>query len=260
MTPYTPGVLGEKFVLPSAKGLKRIYLSWFGIPDVRVQLTGCYLVQVLARLSFKSILDVGCGNGMLSCLMASRYPDCSILGIDRSEPGIGFATRLAEQNGLRNARFLAGDLESAELKEKFDVITCLAVLQFINDTASALKKFHDALTPGGYLVLQLPALTTRAILSSVTTSLRSLPDFHEARGGFTEDEIRRHLAESGFEIFTFQNIIKGPTILAKELFYLASSVHPAATFGLSPLLNWITVHDRHFGGLANGMFVVAKKI
>jgi hypothetical protein len=51
-----PGKLGHRFVIPSARGLKRFYLAAFGIHDVRTQLTAGYALRELADLSFSRML------------------------------------------------------------------------------------------------------------------------------------------------------------------------------------------------------------
>jgi SAM-dependent methyltransferase len=245
--------------MPRARGVKGLYLRWFGVPDVRVQLTARYLMEELAGRSFKSLLDVGCGNGMLTCLVASNHPESEVLGIDRDGAGIGYAARLAEQNELRNVRCQALDLEREKLSGPYDVIVCMGVLQFIRDVPAMLEKFHAALAGEGRLILQLPLAGPPGFLMRLPFARRRMPDFDEARGAFTQQETRVLLAESGFEIERLRQVIKGPAILAKEIFYLLSSIHPKAPFAFCPLLNWITVYDGWYSGGGQGLFVVAKK-
>ncbi|MCI0485696.1 MAG: class I SAM-dependent methyltransferase, partial [Blastocatellia bacterium] len=189
----------------------------------------------------------------------SNHPDCSMLGIDRDDAGISFGARLAEQNGLGNVRYQALDLESDGLAGRYDIIACMAVLQFIRDVPGALEKFHDALADGGRLILQLPLAGTPGFLMRFRFARKRLPDFGEARGAFTESEARAMLEESGFEIEQLRRIIKGPAIVAKEVFYLLSAIHPKAAFAFCPLLNWVTVCDERYSGSGQGLFIVAKK-
>jgi 2-polyprenyl-3-methyl-5-hydroxy-6-metoxy-1,4-benzoquinol methylase len=256
---YKPGQLGEDFVLPRPNGLKGLYLRWFGVPDVRVHLTASYLLKTLSELPFKSVLDVGCGNGMLTCLIASQYSGCAIVGIDRDEESVDFASRLAEQNALQNVRFQPGNFESDQLTGAYDIITCLAVLQFIHDIPALLGRSNYLLTPGGHLLLQIPSAVPSKLLMKASLLRRRLPEFGEARGAFTESEIRALLTDAGFEVVQVRSIIKGPAILVKELFYIFLSLHSRIAFAFCPLLNWITAHDSRFSGHGMGWFVVAKK-
>jgi 2-polyprenyl-3-methyl-5-hydroxy-6-metoxy-1,4-benzoquinol methylase len=256
---YKPGQLGEDFVLPRPKGLKGLYLRLFGVPDVRVHLTACYLLKSLSELSFKSVLDVGCGNGMLTCLIASGYSDCDVVGVDRDKESVNFASRLAAQNDLHNVRFQPGNFESDQLTGSYDVITCLGVLQFIHDIPALLERFKELLVPGGHLLLQLPSTDSRELLMKASPLRRRLPEFGQARGGFSESEARALLTGAGFEIVQVRSIIKGPAILAKELFYISLSVHSRMAFAFCPLLNWITVRDDRYSGRGSGIFITAKK-
>lgn len=256
---YTPGLLGRDFVLPRANGLKALYLRWFGVPDVRVHLTASYLMQTLTGLSFKSVLDVGCGNGMLTCLIASQYSGCAIVGVDRNQESVHFASRLAEQNTLNNVRFESGDSEDDRFTGQYDIITCLAVLQFIHDIPELLCRFKHLLAPDGHLLLQLPSAGTPQLLMKASALRKRLPEFREARGAFSESEVRALLTDAGFDIVQLRSIIKGPAILVKELFYILSSLHTRISFAFCPLLNWITVNDNRFPGSGNGMFIVARK-
>lgn len=259
MKHYTPGSLGRDFVLPHARGLKGLYLDLFGVPDVRAQLSARYLLETASELKFRSVLDIGCGNGMLTCLLASRYRDCSFLGVDLLEPNATYAARLAEQSMLSNVRFKILDVECEALYGEYDLIISLAVLQFIRDPAALLKRLCNVLSPGGHLALQLPLSGGGQFLMKLRRASKRLPDFKEARGPFSAAEVECLLVESGFEEVSLRPVIKGVTTLAKEVYYLSSSVHPKALFAICPMLNWLTVFDEKYPGLASGLFVTARK-
>jgi hypothetical protein len=86
-----------------------------------------------------------------------------------------------------------------------------------------------------------------------------MPEFHESRGAFTREEITALLRQSGFEVIQIHHVIKGLTVLAKELFYLFLSVHPKAPFLLCPLLNRMTAIDEMQAGEGQGLIIVARK-
>jgi 2-polyprenyl-3-methyl-5-hydroxy-6-metoxy-1,4-benzoquinol methylase len=257
--PFRPALLGRDFVLPRAGGLKGLYLDCFGVPDVRLQLSALYLYQTLSKTPFHSLLDVGCGNGCMTTLMAKAFPQSAILGIDRDTEGVAYGERLAAQNHCDKARFQALDIESDFPAGQFDVITCMAVLQFIEDTPALLKKFSAALQPGGRLLMQVPLVNDLGYLMKLSGASRRMPVFHEARAAFTEAEITDGLAQSGLEVIEFRPIIKGLTILAKELFYLSLSLHAKAPVLFCPLLNRLTAFDAKRSGAGQGAFIIAKK-
>jgi SAM-dependent methyltransferase len=97
------------------------------------------------------ILDAGCGTGKLMTLLA-RVGEVS--GVDASDE----ALRYCRERGL--ARVTRVDLNAWKPAETaYDVITCIDVLchESIADVGAVLDRFRDGLTPGGLLVLNLPA-------------------------------------------------------------------------------------------------------
>jgi len=256
---FAPGRLGAAFVLPRARGIKKLYLDLCGIPDVRVQLTASYALAALSDLRFASLLDAGCGNGMVTCLIASAHPRAAVEGIDTNADALAFARRLAGEQNLGNVRFTLANAETAAVDGHYDAVTCFAVLQFIKDERTLLETFHRLLSPEGHLILQLPLAGHPGYLMRSGRLRRHLPAFHEARAAFTIAETRRLLERSGFTIDSIDHVIKGSSIVAKELYYLSRAVHPAMAYLLSPLLNWITVFDRRYSGDGQGLFVVARK-
>lgn len=256
---YTPAKLGAWAVTPPPRGLKKLYLRSFGIPDVRAQLTATYLTRALAQFPSARILDVGCGNGWFPCVAAAQLPGSEVVGWDREAESIAFASRVAAQNALGNVRFEIVDVERGEMAGTYDWISCLAVLEFIDNVPLLLERLVRILEPGGHLVVQLPGTAFRGFLMRRGTSARRLPDFREMRHGFSEDESGRLMRAAGLEIVSMETVIKGPTIVAKELFYLALSVERRLPMLLTPLLNWITVLDPWYPGRGNGVLVVARK-
>jgi SAM-dependent methyltransferase len=254
-----PGMLGPASVIPAASGLKGLYLRLFGVPDVRVQLSAGYALAAARAAAPRTVLDLGCGNGMITCLLARHLPECRFVGVDLDGDGIGFGTRLAGQNGLENVSFRVADAERDELPGPNEFVVSLAVFQFIEDVSALLDRLHGVLAPGGTLALQLTSASSTQYLTRFARMRGAVPTFKEARGGFTEDGIRAALEAAGFEVVHMRGVIKGPTILAKEIFYAALSAGGPARYVLGPILNWVTAFDRWYPGRGNGIFLVARR-
>jgi SAM-dependent methyltransferase len=98
--------------------LYRTYLNWF-------------LMVASTETEVDLIVDVGCGNGILSCFYGQLFPNAKVVGFDVSEPGIDCAKELAQQLGLKNTEFVVGDLNDLNLpieKASVDLITSVASL------------------------------------------------------------------------------------------------------------------------------------
>lgn len=96
----------------------------------------------------QSILDVGCGGGLLTMRLAMRYPQAQILGIDISKEAIQFAQSHLQHTHppIPNVAFAVPS--SPELNyppESFDVITSTLVCHHLSDDQiiSFLKKSYS---------------------------------------------------------------------------------------------------------------------
>ena len=81
-----------------------------------------------------SVLDVGCGIGVLTTFYARQQPDSTFLGIDRSPASIALARQQARELGINNVHFECLDMDGEELTGEFDlVISTHALLQSEQD-------------------------------------------------------------------------------------------------------------------------------
>jgi len=79
--------------------------------------------RVADRISgAQSILDVGCGVGILTTFYARQYPDKTFIGIDRSPASIARAQEQAKIFGLTNVQFECLDLDHTTPPRSFDLI------------------------------------------------------------------------------------------------------------------------------------------
>jgi SAM-dependent methyltransferase len=101
------------------------------------------------------VLDVGCGVGRWSRLLAAR--GAQVTGIDLSPTMIAQAKRRAALAGLLpRCRFLTQDLAALDAGERFDLVLGVTVLQHILDPdslRSAVSRMADHLAEGGRMVL-----------------------------------------------------------------------------------------------------------
>ncbi len=75
----------------------------------------------------KTVLDIGCENGITTCFLASILPESTFLGIDRSANGIAIAKTIREKLGLENIVFMEGDYTTLDSKN-FDTVLALRIL------------------------------------------------------------------------------------------------------------------------------------
>ncbi len=110
--------------------------------------------DLLARVlltSPKRVADIGCGPGNSTALLAARYPDADIEGVDSSEEMLADA----RASGVR-ARWTQGDFNSWTPAHAPDLIYANASLQWADDPVATTLRLYRLLAPGGVIALQVP--------------------------------------------------------------------------------------------------------
>ncbi|MEF9949178.1 MAG: trans-aconitate 2-methyltransferase [Comamonas sp.] len=100
------------------------------------------------------IVDLGCGPGNSTELLAARFAKASVLGIDNSQAMLETARKQ-----LPKARFEAGDISTwtpAANEAAPDLIYANAALQWVGEHETLIPRLFSLLTPGGVLAIQMP--------------------------------------------------------------------------------------------------------
>ena len=108
-------------------------------------------IDALAGLHGKTVLDVGCGGGILSESMALR--GAQVLGIDLASKPLGVAKLHALETsvqGLDYREVSAEDL-AAERPEAFDIVSCMEMLEHVPDPSSVVRACRRLVKPGGWV-------------------------------------------------------------------------------------------------------------
>lgn len=111
------------------------------------------LLAALPPLEARSVVDLGCGPGNSTELLAARYPGARVCGIDSSADMVA-----AARARLPALHFELGEIERwlGEDGGRYDVILANAVLQWLPDHARVLPAMLSKLAGGGALAVQMP--------------------------------------------------------------------------------------------------------
>ena len=107
-----------------------------------------FVFRMFSKLYPQSVLDVGTGKSALPALM--RTCGSIVTAIDNIED--------YWPSGMRNRHYhvLHNDITKPTISEKFDVITCISVLEHISDHPVAMQNMFSLLKPSGHLLLTCP--------------------------------------------------------------------------------------------------------
>ncbi|WP_437635421.1 methyltransferase domain-containing protein [Sorangium sp. So ce854] len=102
------------------------------------------------------VLDVGCGRGDVSLMIAQRVGERGqVVGIDRDARPLAAARDRARELGFSNMTFVEGDLGALGPEHgQFDAIVGRRVLMYQPDAAAAVRRLSGALRPGGVIAFQ----------------------------------------------------------------------------------------------------------
>ena len=111
-------------------------------------------IDLAARVPIeaKNALDVGCGPGNSTAVLAKRFPNASVTGIDNSPNMIETAKKT-----YPDLNFALADV-NADLSAlgKFDLVFSNACIQWVPDHGNLIPKLLDSIGSGGYLAIQIP--------------------------------------------------------------------------------------------------------
>ncbi|MEH6492958.1 bifunctional 2-polyprenyl-6-hydroxyphenol methylase/3-demethylubiquinol 3-O-methyltransferase UbiG [Halopseudomonas sp.] len=130
-----------------------------------------------ASLAGKEVLDVGCGGGILAEAMAQR--GATVTGIDMGEAPLSVARLHQLESGVAVTYEQSTAEEFAEQHAgRFDVVTCLEMLEHVPDPSSVIRACAKLVKPGGHVFFSTINRNPKSFLFAIVGAeyvLRMLP-------------------------------------------------------------------------------------
>lgn len=168
--------------------------------------------RALKALAGLSVLDIGCGGGLISEPLARLGAD--VTGIDPALENIAAAQRHAADSGLTVT--YRSELAETLVDEgaTFDVVLCLEVVEHVPDVGAFLAVVSRLVRPGGLLIASTINRTIKAYALAIVGAeyiLRWLPvGTHQWERFVTPDELNRHLTAAGLGPAHMEGLVYDP--------------------------------------------------
>jgi 2-polyprenyl-6-hydroxyphenyl methylase/3-demethylubiquinone-9 3-methyltransferase len=156
-----------------------------------------------APLAGKTVVDIGCGGGILAESMAKS--GANVTGIDLSEKALKVADLHSLESGVQVRYELIAAEELAEREAgRYDVVTCMEMLEHVPDPAAIVAACAKLAKPGGKVFFSTINRNPKAYLHAVIGAeylLRMLPKgTHDYAKFITPAELSRFAREAGLDI------------------------------------------------------------
>lgn len=161
----------------------------------------------------KNVLDVGCGGGILAESMAQR--GAKVTGIDMGEAPLAVAQLHSLETGITVGyqRCTAEEMASQHAG-KYDVVTCLEMLEHVPDPSSVINACTNLVKPGGHVYFSTINRNPKAYLFAVLGAeylLRLLPKgTHDYSKFIRPSELCNWVRDAGLELQTMTGMTYNP--------------------------------------------------
>ncbi|MEO8380255.1 MAG: class I SAM-dependent methyltransferase [Acidobacteriota bacterium] len=171
-----------------------------------------------------TVLDAGCGDGVMLTALARKFPRSAFRGYDVSFEAIERANAILDEAGPANVDLAVGDVASLEEHRAYDLILAMESIHEQPFPRLVLRNLNNALRRDGVFLMQevaassylarnvenpfAPMLYALSLMHAVP---RALAQEGEALGRmWGEERARQMLAEAGFGKLSFQSIVTDP--------------------------------------------------
>ena len=119
--------------------------------EIRLAVLKRDLEPLIKNAKKLKILDIGAGGGQMAIWAASFGHQVKI--IDISQEMLKTAALNIQNSGIEGIEIEQGDILELEISEKYDLIFCHAVLEWVEEGEKLLNKCQELLNSNGYLSL-----------------------------------------------------------------------------------------------------------
>lgn len=170
-------------------------------------------INNIVPLAGKTVIDVGCGGGILAESMAKKK--AKVTGIDLSEKALKVADLHSLESGVevRYEKIAAEEMAEREAGQ-FDVVTCMEMLEHVPDPSSIIRACKKLVKPGGHVFFSTINRNPKAYLFAVVGAeylLQMLPKgTHDYQKFITPAELSQDIRNAGLQLNSMKGMSYNP--------------------------------------------------
>lgn len=199
------------------------------------------LVQRVSVNGVRTVIDLGCGPGNSTQILAERWPDARLTGLDNSADMISTACKSSSTSD-----WVVGDIAewAAASNESFDVVFSNAALQWLPDHSRLLPRMLSRVAPGGALAIQMPANYD----APPHQLMREIAASREWRSNFPDGRVREwHVHDEAFYYDVLTHLSDRVDFWATEYMHVIPNVSGIVEWykgtGMRPFLEALNSED-----------------
>jgi trans-aconitate methyltransferase len=222
---------------------------------LRFQLT----MQALERFAGGrplTVLDAGCGDGLLTEAIARRHSDWAIVGVDMRSELLERARSRLEEAQIGNVELAQADLTESLGHAAYDAVVAIECLVEIPDDDLALRMMAEALRPGGLLVAHVPREDWRPVLAGSEATWRD-----EVRHGYRRETFATQLSTAGLSVIGVHGTCRSVVRFAQEIRDRIKDAPPSVRALAYPLMALSVILERYGirWGESRALFALARR-
>lgn len=172
-------------------------------------------IQQTVELNNQQLIDVGCGGGILSESLAKT--GAVVSAIDLAPQSIETAKLHLYESGLEvNYECIEISDKARQMPEKFDILTCMEMLEHVPDPAYIIRECAKLLKPNGIAFFSTLNRNYKSYLLGVVAAeyiFKLVPQgTHDYKKFIQPAELRAMLVQNGFELIALSGIDYNPLL------------------------------------------------
>lgn len=170
-------------------------------------------INTCAPLAGKTVVDIGCGGGILSESLANK--GANVTGIDLSEKALKVADLHSLESGVKvQYELIAAEDLAIREPGKYDIVTCMEMLEHVPDPASIVRACATLVKPGGHVFFSTLNRNLKSYLFAVIGAeylLHLLPKgTHEYTKFITPAELAQFIRNANMTVDAMKGLTYNP--------------------------------------------------